>query len=78
MSEKEKSNLGEKQIVAQILTKHIKDAQAQYSKARFYLKAIEILDIQRNLYANQLYDFNKASVVHVSLTILNICIAINV
>jgi len=28
MSEKEKSNLGEKQIVAQILTKHIKDAQA--------------------------------------------------
>jgi hypothetical protein len=45
MSDKDRSKIGEKEIVAQILSKHIREAQQLYSKARFFQKSIEILDI---------------------------------
>jgi hypothetical protein len=41
-------------------------AQQFYNKTRFYLKAVEMLNRQKDILEKQLFDFAKTAAVHVS------------
>jgi dedicator of cytokinesis protein 3 len=53
--------IGQKEIVAQIQLQQLKVVQKFFEKAEFYEKAIEILNKQKHIAENMLFDFELVS-----------------
>lgn len=67
-TEEDRVLIGQKEIVARIQLDQLKLVQKYFEKAEFYEKAIEILNKQKHIAENTLFDFELVSQIVVSLS----------
>ena len=66
-TEDDRTKIGQREIVARIQLQYLKRVETFFSKAEFYEKAIEILNKQKDIAENTLFDYTMVSTIVVSL-----------
>jgi hypothetical protein len=62
-TEDDRKKIGQREIVARIQLTSLKRVEGFFSKAEFYEKAIEILNKQKDIAENTLYDYSMVSLI---------------